>query len=98
MAFPVNIKFPLKFRPIRSNAVIMGGFLLGALGMALAHDFSIATLSAQANEVINLVVDASVVMVVFTGYVTALTKLCDDGGESDAVKVVREFLNHEDPS
>ena len=37
-------------------------------------------------------VDASIIMVVFTGLVTAVTKLCDDPGESDAVKMAKAFL------
>ena len=85
----------LEFRPFRTSAIAFGLMLLGLNWMGLNHDLNlVAAVGEAANVIINAVIDVSVFMVSVTGYVTAITKLADDGGESDTVKVIREFVDY----
>ena len=86
-------KGKVEVRPFRTSAVMMGMMLLGALWMALSYDLSIFT-GADAiahNAVVNAVVDVSTFMVVITGLVTSMTKLCDDSGDSEALAVLKQM-------
>ena len=79
----------MTFRPFRTSAFFIGAFLLIALWMTFHYDVT----GVIADPYSRGWVDASIVMVVLTGLVTSLTKLCDDGGESDVVKIVSKFLD-----
>ena len=85
----------MEMRPFRTTAVVFAIALMSALYMALNHDLSLAGIvSEEANKIVNFVVDVSVVMVVLTGLVTALTKLSDDGGESDTIKAINLLVKN----
>lgn len=78
----------LEFRPFRTSAVILALVMVGALWMVLHFDVT----GAVSDDYSRGFIDGSIVMVIFTGLVTSITKLCDDGGESDTVKVVNAMV------
>lgn len=83
----------VEVRPFRTSAIAMGMMLLAALWMALNHDFRLAALlTEREQQLINAVVDITVLLVAVTGFVTSITKLSDDGGESDTIKAIRELV------
>ena len=77
----------LELRPFRTSAIIFGVGLLTALGMVLGF----VELTGYAGGL----VDGTLIGVVFTAFATAITRLCDDAGDSDVVKITEAFLEHE---
>lgn len=75
------------FRDFRTSAVVIGVLLY----MALKHVLGITIVDGYPGGL----VDGTLIGIVFTAYATALMKLSDDGGESDAVKIVKMFLEKE---
>ena len=74
----------VELRPFRTSAVAFGAGLLFALWLTLR----LVTLDGYPGGL----VDGTLIGIVFTAFATAITKLSDDGGESDVVKVVKMFL------
>lgn len=78
----------VEFRPFRTSAVAISLVLLTALWLTFHYDVTGAIPDGYTRGF----VDGSIVMVVFTGLVTSVTNLTNDGGESEAVAVTRMFL------
>lgn len=78
----------LEMRPFRTSAVAFGLGLLLALWMVLS------IIPAEGYE--GGLIDGTLIGVVFTAFATAITKLSDDGGESETVAIVRMFLEKND--
>ena len=79
----------LEMRPFRTSGLLLALILIGALWLTFHYDVSGIVEDPYARGF----VDGSIVMAVLTGLVTAINRVFDDGGESDAVKIVRDFLN-----
>lgn len=74
----------LEFRPFRTSMVAVSGGLILALWLVLQ------TVGVEGYP--GGLIDGTVIGVVFTALATAIVKLADDGGESDAVKIVDRFI------
>ena len=81
----------MQFRPFRTSAIIIAGFLIGAMWLTFHYDVTDVINDSYSRGW----VDASIIMVVFTGLVTAITKLTDDGGKSDALAITEMHLDGE---
>ena len=85
--FPVP---KMAFRPFRTSAIALSLILLGMMWLVLEYDLKLAgAIGETANAVVNTLMDVSVVMVAFTGIVTSINKLSDDGGETDVIKLAK---------
>lgn len=75
----------MEFRPFRTSMVAVSGLLVLALWLVLET----VGIEGYAGGLI----DGTLIGVVFTALAAAIVKLSDDGGESDAVKIVNRFLD-----
>ena len=83
----------VELRPFRTSAIAFGLMLIGLVWLGLNHDFKLlGAVTKETEQIINAVIDVSVFMVAVTGLVTALTKLSDDPGDSEAIKIARLIL------
>ena len=74
----------MDFRPFRTSAIALGFMLLAAMTIVLAFNHMAMDLQGYTQGF----VDGTVIAITLTAYATGLTKLCDDGGDSDAIKVL----------
>ena len=79
----------MEARPFRTTAVVVSVILLLALWLCFHYQL----LAIEGGWAEGFVTGA-VVMAVLTGLVTALTKLCDDGGESETIKALTLVLTY----
>ena len=84
------IRDKIEVRPFRVSGLLLAGLLVGALWMVLHFDVVGVIDDPYARGFVN----GSIIMAVLTGLVTAVNRVFDDGGESDAVKVVRDFVDY----
>ena len=73
----------VELRPFRTSAVAFG------VGLLVALWITITVIPAEGYA--GGLIDGTLIGIVFTAFATAITKLSDDGGESDVVKVVTMF-------
>ena len=79
----------IEFRPFRTSAIFLSLILMGTLWLIMAYDIT----GGIEDDYSRGWIDASIIMVVLTGLVTSITKLTDDGGESDAIKMAKMFID-----
>ena len=82
----------VELRPFRTSAITIGILLVTAMWLTFHYDITGNIPDAYSRGW----VDASIIMVVFAGLVTSITKLTDDGGESDVIKAIKMFLDSSD--
>lgn len=74
----------MEFRPFRTSAIVLGLMLLAAMTIVLWFNHQMLGLEGYTQGF----VDGTVIAITLTAYATGLTKLCDDGGESDVIKTL----------
>ena len=77
----------LSMLPFRTTAVVFGLLLLGSLWLVIGL-VDVPALEGYPKGI----VDGTLIGIVLTSFATAITKLTDDAGESDAVKMTKLFL------
>lgn len=73
----------MTFRPFRTSAIALGVLLLGALAMVIYGP-------GTGSEML----DGTILGIIFTGFITSVMKLSDDGGETDVIKAVKMFIGY----
>ena len=80
----------IEFRPFRTSAIALAAITAGTLIWVLyiLTSVDVAAMNAWATLGIGILLGG-----VLVSFATAVVKLCDDGGESNEVKIIDRFLD-----